>query len=103
MNVDEPEELEAFVGESLCLFAKRGYYPTDLMRMRHQHGTVAAIEQLVCAGAIQSGFLRLGQLKMLDRSMETTVVKFPGCFSKDARKCARFRLDNISDPLLRGR
>jgi hypothetical protein len=95
--------LEAFVDESLRLFARRGYHPHQFNQMRETYGTVEAIERLVRSGEIQSGFKRLQALRMLDRSMEGTVQRFPERFTAEARDCSDFRIKNASDPALRGR
>jgi hypothetical protein len=100
---DELLQLEAFVDESLRLFAERRYYPRAFMDMRARWGTVKAIERLVTQGVVQSGFKTLRELAMIERSMEATVLKFPNLFGKDARACAQWRLDHKDDPLLRGR
>ncbi|BBC81291.1 hypothetical protein AcetOrient_orf04456 [Acetobacter orientalis] len=34
-------------------------------------------------------------------SIEAGILKFPGQFSPEERAMARFRLDNVDDPLLR--
>ena len=81
---------------------KAGYNPTIFIRMRHQHKTVPAMEQLVESGVIQSGFKRMKKLGMAkDWSVEAGILKFPDRFSDRARECAQFRLDNIDDPSLR--
>jgi hypothetical protein len=87
--------LEAFIDKSIELAMKRGYNPTIFIGMRHQHGTVDAIERLVQSGDIQSGFRRLKQLNMLDWTIESAVTKFPTEFSHNARQCAEWRLQQV--------
>jgi hypothetical protein len=45
MRTDHEDQLEAFVDESIWLFAKRGYHPQEFERMRRDHGTLMAIER----------------------------------------------------------
>jgi aspartyl/asparaginyl-tRNA synthetase len=90
MQTNQTDPLEAFVDESIRLFAKRDYYPTEFMEMRKRYGgTVPAIEQLVKKGEIQSGFKRIQKLDMLERSMEGTVRRFPDRFTQQAREMRR--------------
>jgi hypothetical protein len=99
-NVDE---FEAFIDEGIRQSENRGYHPTVFTRMRQQYGTIPAIERLVKAGEIQSGFLKLQKLNMLEWSIEAAVQKFPDKFTQEARDCADFRLKNINDKALRTR
>ncbi len=103
MSMVHADMLEAFVDESLLLFAKRGYVPDVFKRMREQYGTVDAIERLVRSSEIQSGFKKLQDLEMLDRSMEGTVKRFRERFTSEAFECADFRIRNANDPALRAR
>jgi len=93
MNVDE---LDAFVDEGIRVAIKNRYDPTVFQGMRARHGTVGAIEKLVLSGEIQSGFKRLRDLGLLEWSIETAVLKFPGRFSRNAQECAKFRLDQAT-------
>jgi hypothetical protein len=58
--------LEAFIDKSIDLAKAQGYNPTIFIGMRHQYGTLDAIERLVQSWDIQSGFMRLKQLDLLD-------------------------------------
>ena len=87
--------LEAFIDEGLRLSKERGYNPTTFVGMRHQHGTIDAIERLVQSGDLQSGFKRLKQLDLIDWTMESAVTKFPTEFSRNARQCAEWRLRQV--------
>jgi hypothetical protein len=87
--------LEAFIDESLRLSKERGHNPTIFVGMRHQHGTIDAIERLVQSGDMQSGFKRLKQLDLIDWTIESAVTKFPAEFSHNARQCAEWRLQQI--------
>jgi hypothetical protein len=72
------DPLEAWVDESIKQCAKAGYNPTIFIRMRHQHKTVPAMEQLVESGVIQSGFTRMKKLGMAKGwSVEAGILKFP--------------------------
>ena len=65
-------ELEAFVNEGIRLSKERGYNPTIFVGMRHQHGTIDAMEpRLVQSGELQSGFKRLKQLGLIDWTIES--------------------------------
>jgi len=97
------DELETFIDESIRRSVARGYTPYEFMRMRNDYQTIPAIEQLVTAGEIQSGFLRLQKINLLEWSIEAAVQKFPDQFTAKARACADFRLANINDPVLRQR
>jgi hypothetical protein len=87
--------LEAFVDEAVRLSKGRGYNPTIFVGMRHQYGTIDAIERLVQSGDLQSGFKRLKQLDLIDWTIESAVRKFPAEFSHNARQCAEWRLQQI--------
>ena len=84
--------LEAFIDEGIRLARARGYHPTIFIGMRHQLGTLQAIDKLVQSGEIQSGFRRLNELGLLEWSIESAVNKFPTEFSRNARECAEWRL-----------
>jgi len=87
--------LEAFIGKSIDLAKERGYNPATFVGMRRQYGTVDAIERLVQSGDLQSGFKRLKQLDLLDWTIESAVIKFPTEFSRNARQCAEWRLQQV--------
>jgi hypothetical protein len=95
------DEFDAFIDEGIRQSESRGYHPREFIRMRQQYGTVPAIERLVRAGEIQSGFLRLQKLNMLEWSIEAAVQKFPERFTQEAHECADFRLKNINNKALR--
>ncbi len=99
-NVDP---LDAFIDETIRRSAAKGYHPTEFIRMRAQYGTAPAIERLVKSGEIQTGFLKLQKLSLLDWSIEAAVEKFPDKFSEQARQCAKFRLEHLDDHALRAR
>lgn len=87
--------LEAFIDESIALSKEQGYDPTVFIGMRRRHGTVDAIERLVQSGDIQSGFERLRELDLLDWTVEAAVTKFPEEFSRNAKQCAEWRLQQV--------
>ena len=87
--------LEAFVDEAIKLAKGHGYNPTIFVGMRHRYGTLDAMERLVQSGDIQSGFKRLNQLNLLDWTIESAITKFPTEFSRNARQCAEWRLQQI--------
>ena len=88
--------LEAFIDETLKLAKAKGYNPTVFVAMRHQYGTIEAIERLVQSGDMQSGFKRLRQLGLLDWTTEAAVAKFSAEFSRNARQCAEWRLQQVN-------
>jgi hypothetical protein len=88
-------DLEAFVDEATRLAKERGYNPSIFVGMRHQFGTIDAIEKLVQSGEMQSGFKRLKQLGLLDWTIETAVIRFAAEFSNNARQCAEWRLQQV--------
>jgi hypothetical protein len=87
--------LEAFIDKTIELAKERGYNPTIFVGMRHQYGTIEAIERLVQSGDIQSGFRRLNQISLLDWTIESAVTKFPTEFSRNAKQCAEWRLQQV--------
>ena len=87
--------LEAFIDKSIELAKQREYNPAIFVGMRRQYGTVDAIERLVQSGDLQSGFRRLKQLDLLDWTIESAVIKFPAEFSRNARQCAEWRLQQV--------
>ncbi len=95
MSVDE---VEAFVDELIRRAKAFNYSPRDFIRMRQSNGgrSIEIIEKLVISGDVQSGFKRLKEIDLLDWSLESAVLKFPGRFSKDARECAAFRLNVLA-------
>jgi hypothetical protein len=87
--------LEAFIDEAIRLSKAKGYNPTIFQGMRHDQGTLAAIEKLVQSGEIQSGFSRLNDLGLLAWSIESAVIKFPDEFTRNTRQCAEWRLEQV--------
>ncbi len=87
--------LEAFIGKSVELAKERGYNPAIFIGMRRQYGTVDAIERLVQSGDLQSGFKRFNQLALLDWTIESAVTRFPAEFTRNARQCAEWRLQQV--------
>lgn len=69
--------LEAFVNELMKRAKERGYNPTIFSGMRRQYGTLQAIEVLVQSGEIQSGFMRLKKLGLLEWSSSPPWSDFP--------------------------
>jgi hypothetical protein len=74
---------------------EQGYNPTIFIGIRHQYGTLVAIERLVQSGDIQSRFKRLNQLSLSDWTIESAVTKFPTEFSRNAQQCAEWRLRQV--------
>jgi hypothetical protein len=85
--------LENFVDESVRHSRESGYNPTAFNVMREHYGTIGAIERLVASGEIQSGFIRLQQMELVDWTIEAAVLKFPKEFSRDIRDAAQWRLE----------
>ena len=94
------DPLEAWVDESIVQSRRGGYNPTIFSSMR-RGGTVAAMSKLVESGAIQSGFIRLRDMGMLEWTVETGILKFANRFTPQAQACAQFRIDHADDPMLR--
>lgn len=89
--------LEAFIDETILRAKERGYNPTIFQGMRRQYGTLLAIEKLVQSGDVQSGFKRLEQLGLLDWTIEAAVTMFPSEFTRHARECAKWRLEQVRE------
>lgn len=85
-------ELEAFIDEAIRRGREKGYHPTIFIGMRQNLGTIPAISKLVRSGDLQSGFMRLHDLNLLDWTIEAAVEKFPSEFDKNDIACAAFRL-----------
>lgn len=86
-------ELEAFIDETIKRGIERDYHPTVFIGMRQKRGTVAAISQLVLSGDLQSGFIRLRKLGLLEWTIEAAVVKFPKDFpNREIQEAAAWRL-----------
>ena len=88
-------DLETFIEQSLIHSAAKGYVPTKFLQMRQHHGTVVAIKHLVVQPDIQTGFLRMRDLDLLDWTLEAAVLRFPEHFSRGERQAAQFRLDRL--------
>ena len=90
--------LEDFIDETIRRSRERGYHPTAFMEMRNRWGTKGAIERLVIAGDIQSGFKRLKGLNMLEWTIEAAVLNFPEAFTnREVRAAAEWRLRQARD------
>ena len=85
-------ELEEFVDESIRRSSEHGYRPTAFIGMRSRFGTVGAIDRLVRSGDLKGGFKRLEALGLLEWTVETAVLRFPGEFSREVRAAAEWRL-----------
>ena len=86
------DELEAFIDKSIIRSSKKGYVPFDFLKMRKRWTTKGAIERLVPSGDLQTNFLKLRDLDMLDWTLEAAVLRFPELFSRQMQEAARFRL-----------
>lgn len=97
--------LEAWLDEATRQCAAHGYRGTLFERMRRDPalGTLGAMEKIVKTTDIQSGFVRLKQLGILQWSIEEGVRKFESEFTSEAVTYAKFRLENPNDPILRAR
>jgi hypothetical protein len=96
---DDP--LDAWIDEATRQCAERGYRGPIFERMRRKHGTVGAMERIVKTTDIQSGFVRLKELGILQWSIEEGVCRFADRFTSEALVYAQFRLEHPDDPILR--
>ena len=73
---------------------KQDYIPTRFMQMLDQYGGVGTAQRLLAKHDIQEGIMRLWELKQLDSSMETIVLKerFASLFTEKERAEAHRRL-----------
>jgi hypothetical protein len=85
--------LDAYIDESIGVAIAHGYTPSTFQRMRRDHGTLEAMSRLVKNDDIQSGFRRLKQLGLLQWTIEAAILRFPDEFTRDARECAQWRLE----------
>ena len=88
-------ELEKFIDELIEQSVKKGYVPQIFIDMRRQHGTVEAIKRLVTSKNIQEGLKRLGELDLLDLSVEAAVLRFPEEFTPEEQEAAKWRLGQV--------
>jgi hypothetical protein len=87
------EALDDFIDETIRRSREGGCYPTAFMEMRSRWGTKGAIERLLVAGDIESGFKRLNCLNMLEWTIEAAVLKFPEVFTnREVRAAAEWRI-----------
>jgi hypothetical protein len=101
MQAHHNDPLEAWVDESIGRARARGYHPTIFIGMRERYTTVPAMERIVASGEIQSGFIRLKHLGMLEWTIEEGILRFPERFTDQARAAAQFRIEHADDPMLR--
>ena len=88
-------ELERFIDELVSRSIEKGFTPQTFIDMRQRHGTVEAIKRLVTSRSIQQGFKRLGELGLLELSVEAAVLKFPKEFTHEEQEAARWRLEQV--------
>jgi len=88
-------KLEEFLEESIRLSRQHGYNPTAFIAMKNRYGTIGAISRLVVDGTMQSGFVRLKEIGLLNWSIEAAVEKFPHEFSSDVIEAAKWRLAQV--------
>ena len=88
-------ELEKFIDELIERSKEKGHISQIFIDMRRQHGTVEAIKRLVTSKNIQKGFKRLGELNLLDLSVEAAVLRFPEEFTHEEQESAKWRLDQV--------
>ena len=88
-------ELEKFIDELIRRSIEQGYTPQTFVDMRHRHGTVEAIKRLVTSRKINDGLRRLGELGLLELSVEAAVLKFPEEFTREEQESARWRLEQV--------
>ncbi len=91
--MSDQENLDDWVNESIRRSVAEGYHPTAFLQMRDRWGTKDAMKRLVMSGDIQSGFVRLRDLGLLDWSVEAGVLKFSSIFDKSVREAAQWRID----------
>ena len=101
MRARHSDPLEAWGDESIERARARGYHPNIFIGMRERYTTVPAMEKIVASGEIQSGFIRLKHLGMLDWTIEAGILRFPERFTNQARAAAQFRIEHADDPILR--
>lgn len=92
----EADDLDRFIDESIRQSVAKGYRPATFIQMRQRWGTKEAIKRLAVSGEIQSGFVRLKDLELLEWSIEAAVLKFPTHFEKPYREAAEFRLSQAN-------
>jgi len=101
MQTHQTDPLEAWVDDSIQLVEAKGYRPSEFIAMRERYGTAPAMERLMRSGTVQSGFIRLKKLGMIEWSVEAGILKFRERFTEPACDAAAWRLDHIDDPELR--
>jgi|SRR3990172_845883 len=76
---------------------QHGYIASYFKQMLDRHGGVEAAKRLLAGEVIQSGLMRLWELKLLNHSMEALVIqeRFRSLFTDDEVAEARRRLDEL--------
>lgn len=77
--------------------AKYHYYPARFIQMVHGQGAVATAKALLGDSHIQSGLIRLWDLRRLDISLEATILKpeYRDLFTTEEIRSARERLEKL--------
>jgi|BarGraIncu00222A_1022003.scaffolds.fasta_scaffold147126_2 hypothetical protein len=88
-------DLEKFVDDSLAATLAAGYPATRFRQMRKELGTLETIKKLVISGDVQSGFVELKRLGLLQWSLEEAVLRYKPLFSREHVDAAGFRLNMI--------
>jgi hypothetical protein len=73
------------------------FFATTFKQMLDQYGGVAAVQRLLAKPEIQPGLMRICELRLLDRSVEATVLQegFQILFTQAERSEARTRLEEL--------
>ena len=95
--MSDKNDLERFVDEGIRIGLTKKYSPHRFEQMRARHGTIDAIKRLVISGDIQSGFVKMKTLDIVEWSLEAAVLNFEGLFGKEVYKAAAFRFDQLKN------
>jgi hypothetical protein len=76
---------------------QHGYIATYFKRMLDEHGGLNAAKRLLAGNTIQSGLMKLWELRLLEHSMEALVVqeRFRSLFTEAEIQEARRRLGEL--------
>lgn len=88
--------LEVYVDWLVGEWARRGYRCRGFERLRSAHGARGAIERrVVLEGVEGSGLMELSRRGLRGLSLEATVLRYPGLFSRRVREEALVRLERV--------
>ena len=95
MTALEEQFRHAMIG--VADFANQHHFGIRFRKMIKEHGAVEAAKRLLATQEIQTGLMRLWEMKSLSKSMEALVIqeRFRPLFTEEEIAEARRRLDEL--------